>query len=51
MSFRSVFIAVVIGGSLIVAAFVINSLRPRIEVRQPEAALVRATGKCGVPPP
>jgi hypothetical protein len=46
MSFRPVFIAVAIGGSLIVAAFVINSLRPKIEVEQPAAALVRATGKC-----
>jgi hypothetical protein len=46
MSFRPIFIAVVIGGSLIVAAFVINSLRPKIEVQQPAAAFVRATGKC-----
>ncbi|MGO8749301.1 MAG: multiheme c-type cytochrome [Thermoguttaceae bacterium] len=46
MSFRPIFIAVVVGGSLIVAAFVINSLRPKIELQQPAAAFVRATGKC-----
>jgi hypothetical protein len=46
MSFRPVFIAVAIGGSLIVAAFVINGLRPQVEVRQPTASYVRATGKC-----
>jgi hypothetical protein len=46
MSFRPVFIAVVIGGALIVAAFVINGLRPKLEVQQPAAAFVRATGKC-----
>ena len=46
MSFRSVFIAVVIGFSLIVAAFMINRGRPPIETEQPSAALVRATGKC-----
>jgi hypothetical protein len=46
MSFRPVFIAVVIGGALIVAAFVINSLRPKVEIEQPAAAFVRATGKC-----
>ena len=45
-SFRPIFIAVAIGGSLIVAAFVINSLRPKIESQQPAAAFVRATGKC-----
>ncbi len=46
MSFRPVFIAVVIGGALVVAAFVINSLRPKVEVEQPAAAFVRAVGKC-----
>jgi hydroxylamine dehydrogenase len=46
MTFRSVFIAVVIATGLIVAAFVINSYRPRAIVDQPSAALVRASGKC-----
>ncbi|HUJ16126.1 MAG TPA: multiheme c-type cytochrome [Thermoanaerobaculia bacterium] len=45
-SFRSVFIAVVIAVALIVAAFIINSLRPRVETQQPTAASVRASGKC-----
>jgi hydroxylamine dehydrogenase len=46
MSFRAVFIAVVIAFALILAAFLINRARPRIETEQPSAALVRATGKC-----
>ena len=46
MSFRSVFVAVVIGFSLIVAAFLINRARPRVETAQPTADFVRASGKC-----
>ena len=46
MSFRSVFIAVVIAFALILAAFLINRARPKVETEQPNAELVRATGKC-----
>src|SRR5215467_7724445 len=46
MSFRPVFIAVVIAFALIVGAFLVNRARPRVEVEQPSAASVRATGKC-----
>jgi hydroxylamine dehydrogenase len=46
MSFRSVFIAVVIAFGLIVAAFLVNRARPRVETDQPSASLVRASGKC-----
>jgi hydroxylamine dehydrogenase len=46
MSFRPVFIAVVIAFALIVSASLINRARPRIETEQPSAALVRASGKC-----
>jgi len=46
MSFRSVFVAVVIAFALIVAAFLINRARPSTETEQPSAELVRATGKC-----
>jgi hypothetical protein len=46
MSFRSVFIAVVIGASLIVAAFLVNSYRPRAVTDKPSPDLVRASGKC-----
>lgn len=46
MSFRSVFIAIVLGFALIVAAFMINRQRPRVETDQPNASLVKATGKC-----
>jgi hypothetical protein len=46
MSFRPVFIAVVIAGALVVGAFLINSYRPRVVTDQPSAALVRASGGC-----
>jgi len=46
MSFHSVFIALVIGFSLVLAALLINARRPPAETAQPTAALVRATGKC-----
>jgi hydroxylamine dehydrogenase len=46
MSFRTVFLAVVITFALVLAAFLINRARPRAETEQPSAALVRATGKC-----
>lgn len=46
MSFRPVFIAVVIAFALVVGAFLVNRARPRVEVEQPSAESVRATGKC-----
>jgi hypothetical protein len=46
MSFRAVFIAVTISTALILAAFLINSRRPRVVIEQPSAAFVRASGKC-----
>jgi hypothetical protein len=46
MSFRSVFIALVIGFALILAGVLINRQRPALETGQPSAALIRATGKC-----
>ena len=46
MSFRSVFVAVVIAFAPILAAFLINRARPTSETGQPSADLVRATGKC-----
>ncbi|MBI3262225.1 MAG: nitrate reductase [Acidobacteria bacterium] len=46
MSFRPVFIAVVIAFALVISAFLINRARPRVETDQPSAAFVRATGKC-----
>jgi hypothetical protein len=46
MSFRAVFIAIVLGTALVVAAFVVNSYRPKSETNKPSAALVRASGKC-----
>ncbi len=46
MSFRSVFIALVVGFGLVLGAFLINAQRPRAELNQPTVALIRATGKC-----
>jgi hypothetical protein len=46
MSFRAVFVAVTIATALILAAYLINSRRPRLVVEQPSAAFVRASGKC-----
>jgi hydroxylamine dehydrogenase len=46
MNFRAVFIAIAIATALVVSAFLIHSRRPRLELEQPSAALVRATGKC-----
>ncbi len=46
MVFRTAFVAVVIGTALLVGAFLLNARRPRVEVEQPSAALIRAAGKC-----
>ena len=45
-SFRAVFIAILLAAAMLVAAFLINSRRPRLETQQPAAANVRASGKC-----
>jgi hydroxylamine dehydrogenase len=45
-SFAGVFIAITIATALIIAAFVINGRRPKVETEQPAAANVRASGKC-----
>jgi hydroxylamine dehydrogenase len=45
VSFRTVFIAVVIAFALILAALLLNRARPKAETEQPTAELVRATGK------
>lgn len=46
MSFRPVFIAVVIATGLVVAGYIVNAYRPRGVTDQPSAAFVRASGKC-----
>src|SRR5689334_10716149 len=46
MGFRAVFIAVVLGTALIVAAYLINGARPREVTEVSSADLVRASGKC-----
>ncbi|HEV1994192.1 MAG TPA: multiheme c-type cytochrome [Candidatus Acidoferrum sp.] len=46
MSFRAVFIAIVIAFALILSAFLVQRARPRIETDQPNASFVKATGKC-----
>ncbi len=49
MSFRAVFIALVIAFGLVLGGMLINSQRPEVETRQPTAALIKASGKCGMP--
>lgn len=44
--FRLVVGAVVLGTALVLAAFLLNRHRPPVEVDQPTAALVKASGKC-----
>ena len=46
MSFRPVFIAVAIAFALVLAAFLINWARPKVETEQAQGEFVRATGKC-----
>ncbi len=46
MSFRSVFIAVTVAFALILAAFLVNRARPKVDTEQPTADFVRASGKC-----
>jgi len=46
MNFKSVFVAITIATALMVSAFLVNSQRPRVEIEQPSAAFVRASGKC-----
>ena len=46
MSFRAVFIALVIAFGLVLGGMLINSRRPEAETRQPTADLIKASGKC-----
>ena len=46
MPFKSIFIAFVIGSSLIVAALMVNRARPAGDTNQPLAAFTQATGRC-----
>jgi hydroxylamine dehydrogenase len=46
LSFRAVFLAVLIGTALLVAAYLVAWYRPRAETNQPTASLVRASGAC-----
>lgn len=46
MSFRGIFLAVLLSTALIAAALLINARRPAVETAQPTASLVKASGKC-----
>ncbi len=46
MSFRSVFIALVVGFGLVLGGYLINSRRPAAETEQTSAVFARASGKC-----
>lgn len=46
MKFKTLFLAILIASSLILAAVYLNQKRPAVERKQPSAEFVRATGKC-----
>ena len=46
ITFKSIFISIIIGSSLIIAALIFNAKRPAQETEQPKAEFVRSTGKC-----
>ena len=46
VTFRSVFIALVIGGALILSAIILHELRPAHEVQRPTEEAITATGDC-----
>lgn len=46
IQFSSVFIAIFLGTALIIAALVLNQQRPSLDVNQPGASFIKATGKC-----
>lgn len=46
MTFRAIFISVVLGAILIVGGVMFNAKRPAHEIEQPKAEFVRAAGKC-----
>ncbi|MEJ7734180.1 MAG: multiheme c-type cytochrome [Polyangiaceae bacterium] len=46
MPFRAIFIAVVIGTALVLAAFLIHQKRPAVERNQPSSTRISAVGKC-----
>jgi hypothetical protein len=44
--FAAVFVAIILGFALTISAILVNRARPSAESSQPNAALVRASGKC-----
>jgi len=46
MSFRAIFISIVIGTGLIIAALILHQKRPQTEIAEPTPEFVRASGKC-----
>ena len=46
MNFRTIFVALILATGLIVGAYIVNARRPQVEVAQPKADFVMASGKC-----
>ena len=46
MTFKNVFISIIIATTMILSAFLIHRARPEIELAQPSPEYIRATGKC-----
>ncbi len=46
MTFRHIFVSIILATAMVVAAFVVHSVRPDLETEQPGPEYIRATGKC-----
>ncbi len=46
MTFRHIFVSIILATAMLVAAFVVHSVRPDLETAQPGPEYIRATGKC-----
>jgi formate-dependent nitrite reductase cytochrome c552 subunit len=46
MTFRHIFVSIILATAMVVAAFVVHGVRPDLETAQPGPEYIRATGKC-----
>ncbi len=46
MTFRHIFVSIILATAMVVAAFMVHSVRPDLETAQPGPEYIRATGKC-----
>jgi len=48
MTFKNIFISIILATAMVVSAFLIHRARPEVELAQPGPEYVRATGKCAM---